>query len=72
MVKLYEVEDVVEKKTENNITMYLVKWKGFSDVDNTWEPLEGLKHCLGFLSKFSGNVSEDDENSKKMPLKSPK
>ena len=39
MVKLYEVEDVVEKKTENNITMYLVKWKGFSDEDNTWEPI---------------------------------
>ena len=39
MVKLYEVEDVVEKKTENNKTLYLVKWKGFSDEDNTWEPL---------------------------------
>ena len=54
---------MIEKKIENNKTFYLVKWKGYSDKDNTWEPISSFKSCLSMLSKFSGNVSQDDQTT---------
>ena len=35
---LYEVEEILDHKKENNITFYLTHWKGYSSADATWEP----------------------------------
>ena len=34
----YIVEKIVGKKIENGTEFYYVKWKGFSEDENTWEP----------------------------------
>lgn len=34
----YEVEDIVDVRIVKNKPKYLVKWKGFPDSENTWEP----------------------------------
>ncbi|KAF9363309.1 hypothetical protein BGX34_004415 [Mortierella sp. NVP85] len=34
---VYEVERVVGHKRERNVLSYHLKWKGYSDSDNTWE-----------------------------------
>ena len=39
----YVVEEVINKRTINGEHQYLIKWKGFRESDNTWEPKEGLK-----------------------------
>ena len=49
-----------------------MKWKGYSEEDNTWEPISSLKTCKSLLSKFSGNVSEDEQNSKNSEDQKPK
>ena len=47
----YEVERILEKKGVGKKLRYLVKWKGWPEEDNTWEPLENLD-CRDKLLDF--------------------
>ena len=38
----YEVEAIVGRRNNNGRVEYLIKWKGYSDTDNTWEPESNL------------------------------
>jgi hypothetical protein len=39
---VYEVENIVSEKVENNELFYLVKWIGYSTEENTWERIGNL------------------------------
>jgi hypothetical protein len=39
---LYHVEDVIGHRLQDDEIFYLVRWEGFPDSENTWEPLEKL------------------------------
>ena len=39
----YEVEAVLDLKHQGQGTKYLVKWEGYPEADNTWEPYTLLK-----------------------------
>ena len=39
----YYVEEILEKKLIDQKVNYLVKWKGYSSKDNTYEPYSELK-----------------------------
>eukprot|EP00884_Botryococcus_braunii_P005272 jgi/Botrbrau1/14746/Bobra.0108s0089.1 len=39
----YEVETIVGKKKFGRSWGFLVKWKGWSDDDNSWEALQNVK-----------------------------
>jgi hypothetical protein len=40
----YEVETILGKRRVRNSWHYLVKWTGYDDFDNTWEPLANVRH----------------------------
>lgn len=43
----YEVEDILERKKYGKTFKYLVKWKGYSVDESTWEPKANLIADLG-------------------------
>lgn len=40
--EIYTVEKIVGKQTQKGKTKYLVKWDGYSNEENTWEPEENI------------------------------
>ncbi len=44
----FEVEAILDKREERDgkkwVTKYLIKWKGYPDEDNTWEPEDNLQN----------------------------
>ena len=41
--KVYEVESIIKKRVRNNRTELWIKWKGYSEEWNTWEPEENIE-----------------------------
>lgn len=49
--KTYKVECIKSHRQEGNKTFFLIKWFGFPDSDNTWEPEENL-FCPELLQDY--------------------
>merc|ERR1719193_2960388 len=48
----YEVEKVCDIKFQDGQEMFLVKWKGYSMKDNTWEPRKNLGNATAAIDAF--------------------
>merc|ERR1712018_1086747 len=42
--KIYTVENVLRKRITGKKSYYLIKWKGYSSKQNSWEPSENVEH----------------------------
>ncbi|VEL20224.1 unnamed protein product [Protopolystoma xenopodis] len=47
----YEVERVVGRRRRNSVIEYLLKWRGYPESENTWEPETNLD-CSKLISEF--------------------
>lgn len=55
----YEVERIEDHKRDGKTTLFLVKWKGYSAKDNTWEPESHLAHAAKLLREYEASAEED-------------
>ncbi|XP_030056144.1 M-phase phosphoprotein 8 isoform X2 [Microcaecilia unicolor] len=55
---VYEVEKIIDFKTEGNEILYRVRWKGYTSDDDTWEPEAHLEDCKEVLLEFRKRMPE--------------
>lgn len=48
----YEVESILDARIYRNKFQYLIKWKGYSDKDNSWEPAANVKNAPDAIAHF--------------------
>lgn len=58
ILKEFEVEKIIEVRFKKNGTKeFLIRWKGFSPADDTWEPEKNL-NCPELIAKFMQKVEK--------------
>lgn len=51
--KEWEVEEIVAvRTTETGAEEFLVKWRGYSTEENTWEPADNVANCHEEIARF--------------------
>ena len=58
--KEYEVEEILDRQERRGKTRYLVKWKGYTVEENTWEGLENLKNAMEKVEEFEKERFEEE------------
>ena len=52
----YEVEDIVNHRHKKGKVEYLIRWKGYTEKDDTWEPEENLD-CPDKITAYNKKVT---------------
>lgn len=66
-IEEYTVEKIIDSRiNERGVKEYLLKWIGYDDKDNTWEPEENLD-CPSLIKQYEMDkmAKEKERNSKK-------
>jgi len=57
----WEVEEVLDHRDRYGKAQFLVKWKGYPNSDNSWEPLECLENAIDLVQAWWTEKMPGDE-----------
>ncbi|EOA20620.1 hypothetical protein CARUB_v10000932mg [Capsella rubella] len=52
----FEIEAIRRKRVRKGKVQYLIKWRGWPETANTWEPLENLQSIADVIDAFEGSL----------------
>lgn len=59
--EVFNVEKIVGKRLNDSVVEYRVKWAGYDECDNTWEPISNLD-CLELVRQYEAEqLANNDE-----------
>ena len=67
----YEVKQILQHKDISNKWHYLVKWKGYSELKNTWEPERNLDGCKHIMRNYCWQADSSFRKEFRQPVISP-
>ena len=56
----YEVEEILAHRKKHGKSQFLVKWKGYPDHENSWEPEQNLENSQALLAKYQASRRSPD------------
>lgn len=66
----YEVEAIRDRRVRDGKIQYLIKWKNWPEISNTWEDESNLEGCRELLADFLKKRFQKKKKEKKsMPIK---
>lgn len=54
----FEIETIRKKRVRKGELQYLVKWRGWPESANTWEPIYNLESCSVFIDAFEERLQK--------------
>ena len=57
----FEVEKIINRRTVRGKEKFLVRWKGYTAEEDTWESRENLENAKGLVEEFEREYGEGDK-----------
>ncbi|XP_015089224.1 chromo domain protein LHP1-like [Solanum pennellii] len=61
----YEIETVRRKRIRKGKIQYLIKWRGWPETANTWEPVDNLMTCYDVIDAFEASLQSGKQRKRK-------
>ncbi|XP_049401726.1 chromo domain protein LHP1-like [Solanum stenotomum] len=61
----YEIETVRRKRIRKGKIQYLIKWRGWPETANTWEPVDNLMTCYDVIDAFEESLQQRSTRKRK-------